>query len=201
MQAILNKRHFFLCRDAIVAWVKKKVGPPAEELADLNDLKDAQSGSEVFLVGYFSQFEVRHNLKKQAHTWQPGRTLGHVCSQAIGTVMLTLQGPDYEAFLTAARAVEDWPIYQTSSQAVANALGLSGNFAFAVGTTFLHASSGFQAVTSIGHPVFKGDTELSSQILEFLKIEQLPPYLPYTSSSNSRVFALEQQVVFLRNRV
>ena len=49
-----------------MAWVKKKAGPPADELADLNDLKDAQSGSEVFLVGYFAQFEVRHNLEKRA---------------------------------------------------------------------------------------------------------------------------------------
>ena len=113
--------------------------------------------------------------------------------------MLTLQGPEYEAFLAAARAVEDWPVYQTSSQAVADALGLAERFAFAVGTNFLHANSGFQAVTSVGHPAFDGDAELSSQILEFLKIEQLPPYLPYTSSSNSRVFALEQQVAFLHN--
>ena len=49
------------CRDAIVSWVKKRlVG--VEVLSSLEDLQRSKDRSEVFLVGYFDQDEVRPSV-------------------------------------------------------------------------------------------------------------------------------------------
>lgn len=43
--------------ESIVRWVKKKSGPPAETIEDVDQLKALEKDNEVFVVGYFSAFE------------------------------------------------------------------------------------------------------------------------------------------------
>ena len=105
----------------------------------------------------------------------------------------SLQSKGLEAFREAARAVEEWPVYKTSSPEIAAALGMSHSPGFAVGTTFGFNKGVFKSVTSLGHKAFSGGLPTKEGILTFLKIEQLPPYLPYSTATNGRVFAMERQ--------
>lgn len=43
--------------ESIVRWVKKKSGPPAETVNDIDHLKKLEKKNDVFVVGYFSAFE------------------------------------------------------------------------------------------------------------------------------------------------
>ena len=40
-------------------WIKKRVGPPADMLATLQDLELVKSSAEVFLLGFFEDFKAR----------------------------------------------------------------------------------------------------------------------------------------------
>jgi len=43
--------------ESIVRWVKKKSGPPAETVDDVDKLKSLEKDNDVFVLGYFSAFE------------------------------------------------------------------------------------------------------------------------------------------------
>jgi len=146
--------------DAIVNWVKKRTGAPADTLETMADLEAIKSKSEVFLLGYFPAF----------------------------------QGNAYDHFQAAALEVTPWPTFQTQSPEIAGALGLESAPGYAVGTSFEANGKAFKAVTSPGHPAFANSDFLKNQILAFLKAEELPPFLPYSSATNERIFAVERQV-------
>jgi len=80
------------------------------------------------------------------------------------------------------------------SPEIAGALGLESAPGYAVGTSFEANGKAFKAVTSPGHPAFANSDFLKNQILAFLKAEELPPFLPYSSATNERIFAVERQV-------
>lgn len=65
---------------------------------------------------------------------------------------------------------------------------------FAVGTNFGPPFEGFRAVSWASHPAFQSSKGLHEQLLDFVTAEQLPPYLPYDSGTNARIFALPFQV-------
>ncbi len=81
---------------------------------------------------------------------------------------------------------------------MAAALGISDAPGFAVGTSFEFDQGVFKAVASQKHPAFSSGLPLKEGLLSFLKTEQLPPYLPYTTATNERVFAMERQARLLQ---
>jgi len=48
------------CSDGIIRWVKKKTGPPAADVADKAALTAVEKDAEVVILGYFTEFKVRH---------------------------------------------------------------------------------------------------------------------------------------------
>ena len=108
-------------------------------------------------------------------------------------ILTIVQGHELLASREAAGTIDEWPVYKTLNAEVAEALGLSDKPSFAVGTSFEFNKGLFKSVTSEGHKAFDSGLSLKESILTFLKTEQLPPYLPYSSATNARVFAMERQ--------
>lgn len=46
-------------RKTIVAWIKKKTGPPAVTAVSVADVEKVASDGPVLVLGYFEKFEVR----------------------------------------------------------------------------------------------------------------------------------------------
>lgn len=111
--------------------------------------------------------------------------------------LIVVQSKELEAFTEAAKAIEEWPVYKSSSPEIATALGISNSPGFAVGTSFEFNKGVFRSVPSLGHKAFSSGLPLKESILTFLKTEQLPPYLPYSTATNGRVFAMERQARLL----
>lgn len=107
---------------------------------------------------------------------------------------IMLQSQELEVLLEVAKAIEEWPVYYTSNAEVATALGLTACSSYIVGTRFDLNKGAFVSVSSEGHEAFEEDRSLKESLLRFLKTEQLPPYLPYSSTTNQRVFAMDRQV-------
>lgn len=101
---------------------------------------------------------------------------------------------DSAALKEAARAIEEWPVYVTCNAQVARACSLEECDSYAVGTSFDCNGRQFIPVPSSGHKAFTEGSNLTAQLLNFVKTEQLPPYLPYSSSTNERIFAMDRQV-------
>ena len=108
--------------------------------------------------------------------------------------LFLLQGDEFGAFQEAAKQVDEWPVFKTSSREVAGALGLDSCPSYTIGTSFEYNSGAFVSVSSKGHAAFSRGLPLAASLLRFLQTEQLPPYLPYSSVTNERIFALDRQV-------
>ena len=70
-----------LCRDGIVQWVARKLGPPADTLTSETDLTNVQE-QIVIVIGYFKKFEVglRHWVLNPIYRESSTREHGPECS-------------------------------------------------------------------------------------------------------------------------
>ena len=109
-------------------------------------------------------------------------------------MMLTFQGEGAQQLQETAKAIEEWPVYKTSDPSVAQAVGVSHPPGFIVGTNFDYNGGKFVAVSGEGHRALEGSQPLRERLLNFVRTEQLPPYLPYSSATNERVFGMPRQV-------